>query len=138
MSLQNLLHPIGTSESKSKYVSDRLLCNFFQKISTYVLVCTTMYVERPQLNHLRISQDILNSNSQICVRLSKNSTNFVKSLDHRLFSSKSQTFVLGQTIWVDKFWDIWGICSKFISTNFGTVSLQLVVHVFQAIISTKS
>jgi hypothetical protein len=27
------------------------------------------------------------------------------------FSSKSQTFGLGQTIWVDKFWGIWGTVS---------------------------
>ena len=25
------------------------------------------------------------------------------------FSSKSQTFVLGQTIWADTFWGIWGV-----------------------------
>ena len=39
-----------------------------------------------------------------------------------LFSSKSQTFGLGQTIWADKFWGIWGILEQFISTHFGTVS----------------
>ena len=39
-----------------------------------------------------------------------------------LFSSKSQTFGLGQTIWADKFWGIWGIFGRFISTHFGTVS----------------
>ena len=39
-----------------------------------------------------------------------------------LFSSKSQTFGLGQTIWADKFWGIWGIFGRFISTHFCTVS----------------
>jgi hypothetical protein len=40
----------------------------------------------------------------------------------KLFSAKSQTVGLGQTIWADKFWGIWGIFSQFISTHFGTVS----------------
>ena len=35
-----------------------------------------------------------------------------------LFSSKA--FGLGQTIWADKFWGIWGIFKQFISTHFGT------------------
>ena len=39
-----------------------------------------------------------------------------------LFSLKSRTSGLGQTIWADKFWGIWGIFSRFISTHFGTVS----------------
>ena len=39
-----------------------------------------------------------------------------------LFLSKSQTFGLGQTIWADKFWAIWGIFGRFISTHFGTMS----------------
>ena len=38
------------------------------------------------------------------------------------FSSKSQTFGVGQTIWADKFLGIWGIFGQFISTHFGTVS----------------
>jgi hypothetical protein len=36
-------------------------------------------------------------------------------------SSKSKTFRPGQTIWVDKFWGIWGIFGRFISTHFSTV-----------------
>ena len=39
-----------------------------------------------------------------------------------LFSSKSQILGLGQTIWADKFWGIWGIFGRFISTHFGTES----------------
>ena len=30
-----------------------------------------------------------------------------------LFSSEYQTFGLGQTIWADKFWGIWGIFGHF-------------------------
>ena len=37
------------------------------------------------------------------------------------FLSKSQTFGLGQIIWADKFWSIWGIFGQIISTHFGTV-----------------
>ena len=33
------------------------------------------------------------------------------------FSTKSQTFGLGQTIWTDNFWGIWGIVGWFISTQ---------------------
>jgi hypothetical protein len=33
-----------------------------------------------------------------------------------------ETFGLGQTIWADKFWGIWDISGRFISTHFGTVS----------------
>jgi hypothetical protein len=47
------------------------------------------------------------------------------------FSSKSQTFGLGQTIWADKFWGIFG---RFISTHFGTLSplpsFPLINHYF--------
>ena len=39
-----------------------------------------------------------------------------------LFSSKSQTFGLGPTIWADILGAIWGIFSQFISTHFGPVS----------------
>ena len=35
------------------------------------------------------------------------------------FSSKSQTFGLGQTILADKFWGIWGNFRRFIITHFG-------------------
>ena len=40
----------------------------------------------------------------------------------KLFSSKSQTFGLGQTNWADKFWGIWDVFGRFISTHVGTVS----------------
>ena len=39
-----------------------------------------------------------------------------------LVSLKSRPFGLGQTNWTDKFWDIWGIFGRTISTHFGTVS----------------
>ena len=38
------------------------------------------------------------------------------------FSLKSKTFGFGQTLWADKFWGIWGIFGRIISTYFGTVS----------------
>ena len=40
----------------------------------------------------------------------------------RVFLRKSQTFGLGQTNLAKKFWGIWGIFCRFISTHFGTVS----------------
>ena len=55
----------------------------------------------------------------------------------KLFSSKSQTFGLGQTIWADKFWDIWAIFGRTISTHFATVSPLFVFSIIQHIISTK-
>ena len=47
---------------------------------------------------------------------------FVDTFEQSLFSSKSQAFGLGQTIWEDKFWGILVIFGQFISTQFGTVS----------------
>ena len=32
-----------------------------------------------------------------------------------------ETFGLEQTIWADKFWGIWGLFGRFISTHFGTL-----------------
>ena len=43
-------------------------------------------------------------------------------MNEAFFSSKSQTFGLGQTIWEDKFFGIWVIFGRFISNHFGTVS----------------
>ena len=43
-------------------------------------------------------------------------------LQWSLFSLKSRTFGLGQTNWTDKFWGIWGIFGRTISTNFRTVT----------------
>ena len=54
------------------------------------------------------------------------SANSAKITDYgrpmKLFPLKSQIFGLGQIIWADKFWGIWGILGQFISTHFGTVS----------------
>ena len=38
------------------------------------------------------------------------------------FFIKISNFWLGQTIWADEFWGIWGIFSRFIGTHFDTVS----------------
>ena len=46
----------------------------------------------------------------------------LRTPDEDFFSSKSQTFGLGQTNWPDTFWVIWGIFGRYISTHFGTVS----------------
>ena len=51
-----------------------------------------------------------------------------------LFSSKSQTFGLGQTIWADKFWGIWVFSFDLSALIFGTLSLlsifSLINHYF--------
>jgi hypothetical protein len=46
----------------------------------------------------------------------------LRTAEEAFFSSKTQTFGLGQTNWADKFWGIWGIFGQFISNHFGTVS----------------
>ena len=38
------------------------------------------------------------------------------------FHQNPKLLGLGKTIWTDKFWGIWGIFGRFISTHFGTVS----------------
>ena len=55
-----------------------------------------------------------------------------------LFSSKFETFGLGQTIWADKFWGIWGIFSRFISTHFGTVSSLSMFSINQPLFLQKT
>ena len=42
--------------------------------------------------------------------------------DEAFFHRNLKIFGLGQTNWADKFWGIWGIFGRFISTHFGTVS----------------
>jgi hypothetical protein len=53
------------------------------------------------------------------------------------FSSKSQTLGLGQTIWADKFWGIWGIFGRFIRTHFGTVSPLSIFSINQPLFLKK-
>ena len=43
----------------------------------------------------------------------------LRTPNEAFFSSKSQAYGLGQTIWADKFCGIWGIFVQFISTHFG-------------------
>ena len=56
-----------------------------------------------------------------------------------LFSSKSQTFGLGQVIWAGKFWGISGVFGRFISSHFRP-SFLVWVHIlhWSTIISTKN
>ena len=49
-------------------------------------------------------------------------THGLQTPNEAIFSSKSQTFGLGQTISANKFLGLWGIFGQFISTHFGTVS----------------
>ena len=56
--------------------------------------------------------------SKFCLSVSTRTTD----AQWNLFSLKSQKFVLGQIILADKFWGIWGIFGRFISTHFGTMS----------------
>ena len=55
-----------------------------------------------------------------------------------LFSLKSRTFRLGQTNWADKFWGIWGIFGKTISTHFGTVSPLAMFSIIQPLFLQKN
>jgi hypothetical protein len=53
------------------------------------------------------------------------------------FSLNSRTFGLGQTNWADKFWDIWGIFGRIISTHFGTVSRLSMFSIIQPLFLQK-
>ena len=51
----------------------------------------------------------------------------LRTPNEAFFFLKSKTFGLGQTIWAEKFWGIWGI----IITHFGTVgplSMFFIIH----------
>ena len=54
------------------------------------------------------------------------------------FLLKSRTFGLGQTIWADKFWGIWGFFSRFISTHFGAVSPLSMFSIIQPLFLQKT
>ena len=45
---------------------------------------------------------------------------------------------IGQTNWADKFWGIWGIFGRTISTHFGTVSPLSMFSIIQPFFSKKS
>ena len=62
----------------------------------------------------------------------------LRTLNEALFSSKSQTFGLGQTIWADKFWGIQGCFCQFISTHFGTVSPLSMLSINQSLFLQKT
>ena len=47
-------------------------------------------------------------------------------------------FGLGQTIWTDKFWGIWGIFGRFISKHFGTESSLFMFSINQPIFLQKT
>ena len=55
-----------------------------------------------------------------------------------LVLSKPQTFKLGQRIWEDKFWGIWGIFGRFISIQFFTVSSLSMVFLNQVLFLQKN
>ena len=55
-----------------------------------------------------------------------------------LFSLKSQTFGLGQTIWADKFLGIWVLFWPIISTYFGTVSSLSMLSINQPLFLQKT
>ena len=55
-----------------------------------------------------------------------------------LFPTKSKTFRLGQTIWADKFWSIWGIFEQSISPHFGTVSRLSMFFINEQLFLQKS
>ena len=55
-----------------------------------------------------------------------------------LFSSKYQTFELGQTIWTDKFWGILGIFDRFISIHFGIVRFLSMFFINRPLLFTKT
>ena len=54
------------------------------------------------------------------------------------FPLKSRTFGLGQTIWEDKLWGIWGIFGRTFSTHFGTASPLSMFPMFKPIFLQKT
>ena len=70
----------------------------------------------------------------------KNWNHKVKITDYRRsmnFSSKSQTFGLGQKIWADKFRGIFSIFGQLISPHFGTVSPLSMFSINQSLFLQK-
>ena len=77
---------------------------------------------------------ICKQNLSTCTQYIPRNTDAQRSL----FSPKYQTFGLGQTIWANKFWGIWGIFGQFISTLSGTVSPLSMFFVNQTLVLQKN
>ena len=45
--------------------------------------------------------------------------------------------LFGQTIWVDNFWDIWGIFGRLISIHFGTLSPLSMLNINEPLLLEK-
>ena len=79
--------------------------------SVYLLFWTSY---RPEL--------IVCKGGLVCAHSNYGIIHGLRTLNEDFFSLKSRTFVLGPTNWADKFWGIWGILGRTISTHFVTVS----------------
>ena len=89
----NKVSRFDSCRSIVRYYSGRKISRKFLPNSAYILFCR----RNAQTHGLRTSNVAL------------------------IFSLKSQTFGLGQTILGDNFWGIWGIFGQLVSTDFGTV-----------------
>ena len=90
----------------------------FLKIYSFWLCFTSVVILYISLHNVQVEGARFSSGLSWCIRPGARTTDSQWSL----FSAKSQTFVLEQTIWADKFLAIWGIFGRFISIHFGTVS----------------
>ena len=74
--------------------------------------------------------------------VSNNSISFWFYLKHYVkrhgLQTPNEAFGLGQTIWADKFWGIWGIFKQFISTHFGTVCPLSIFSINQSLFLQKT
>ena len=107
--------------------------NDITSLKSYFIFGSTTYSKWPS-----IMLWVLNNNAQ------KNQTKVLlmqtRTTDTQwsIFTSKSQFFELGQTIWADKFWAIWGIFGRTISTHFGTVSPLSIFPINQQLLQQKT
>jgi hypothetical protein len=115
---------------KKNYLYPKGYFFLFSK-QTCIFVCTC-FLRKPERSLIYIR--LILSRSVVCLCTETQTMDAQWSL----FSSKSQTFGLGQTIWADKFWGIWSIFRQFISTHFGTVSSWSMFSINQLLFLQKT
>ena len=62
----------------------------------------------------------------------------IQTPNEAFFHQNPKLFWLGQTIWADKSWGIWGIFGQFISTHFGAVSSLSIFSINQPLFLQKT
>ena len=76
--------------------------------------------------------------SDLFIRATDDQDHRLRTPNEAFFHRNPKTFGLGQTIWPDKFWGIWGIFGQIISTHFDRVSPLSMFSIIQPLFLQKT